>query len=47
MSDLLYSIHEAIALPTWAEVLALVFVALSPLVVTKWRKGTAWHKADK
>jgi hypothetical protein len=31
-----------IALPLWAMVLAVVFVALSPLVVKKWR-GPHWH----
>jgi hypothetical protein len=48
MTDLLHSIREAIALPLWAQLLALVFVALSPLVIKKWRKGGAnWHKSEK
>jgi hypothetical protein len=47
MTDFLHSIHEAIALPLWAQIVALVFVALSPLVVIKWRKGATWHKADE
>lgn len=27
--------------------LALVFIALAPLIVTKERKGATWHKAEK
>jgi hypothetical protein len=38
---------NAISLPRRARILALAFVALSPLVVKKWRKNTAWHKADE
>jgi len=47
MVDLLHNIHEAIALPLWAKVLALAFVALSPIVVIRWRRGSTWHRSDK
>jgi hypothetical protein len=47
VTDLLHSIHEAIALPLWAEILALAVVALSPLVVAKWRRGSTWHRSGK
>jgi hypothetical protein len=47
MTDWLHNIHEAIALPLWAEVMALVVVALSPMVVLKWRRGSTWHRSDK
>jgi hypothetical protein len=38
MTELLDSIREATTLPLWADLLALVFVALSPLVIKKWWK---------
>jgi hypothetical protein len=31
----------------WDEILALVIVALSPMVVLKWRRGSTWHRSDK
>jgi hypothetical protein len=31
----------------WYEILALVLVALSPMVVLKWRRGSTWHRSDK
>lgn len=31
----------------WDEILALVIVALSPMVVVKWRRGSTWHGSDK
>jgi hypothetical protein len=31
----------------WEIVLALVIVGLSPMVVVKWRRGSAWHRSDK
>jgi hypothetical protein len=31
----------------WDAVLALVVVALSPVVVLKWRRGSTWHRSDK
>jgi hypothetical protein len=31
----------------WEEILALAIVALSPMVVLKWRRGSAWHRSDK
>jgi hypothetical protein len=31
----------------WDAVLALVIVALSPMVVLKWRRGSHWHRSDK
>jgi hypothetical protein len=47
MVDLLHNIHEAIALPLWAEALAFVLIALSPMVVVRWRRGSTWHRSDK
>ena len=48
VSDVLHSIREAISLPLWAQLLALVFVAVSPLVVLKWRgKSGNWYKSDR
>jgi hypothetical protein len=47
MTDFLHSIRLAIAQPFWVQILALVFVALSPLVVKKWRRKMTWHKADE
>jgi hypothetical protein len=38
MTELLDAIREATTLPLWADLLALVFVALSPLVIKKWWK---------
>ena len=47
MVDLLHNIHEAIALPLWVEIMALALVALSPMVVVRWRMGSTWHRSDK
>ena len=47
MIDLLHNVQEALALPLWAELLALAIVALSPLVVLKWRRGSDWHRSGK
>jgi hypothetical protein len=46
-ADVLHSIHEAISLPLWAQILALVVVAFSPLAVVKWRKKGTWHRSEK
>ena len=47
MVDLLHNIHEASALPLWVEIMALALVALSPMVVVRWRMGSTWHRSDK
>ena len=47
MIDLLHNVRQALALPLWAEILALAIVALSPLVVVKWRRGSDWHRSGK
>jgi hypothetical protein len=47
MVDLLHNIHEAIALPLWVKIMALALVALSPMVVVRWRRGSSWHGSDK
>jgi len=47
MANLLHNIHEAIALPLWVEIVALALVALSPIVVVRWRRGSTWHRSDK
>lgn len=47
MNDFLHAAREAMELPLWAEILALAFVALSPLVVVKWRRGKTWHRPDR
>jgi hypothetical protein len=47
VTDFLHAAREAVELPLWAEILALVFVGLSPLVVVKWRRGKTWHRSDR
>jgi hypothetical protein len=47
MADLLHNFRDAIALPLWVEIMALALVALSPMVVLKWRRGSNWHRSDK
>jgi hypothetical protein len=47
VTDFLHAFHEAIELPLWAEILALALIALSPLVVVKWRRGKTWHRSDR
>jgi hypothetical protein len=47
VTDFLHAVREAIELPLWAEILALAFVALSPLVVVGWRRGKTWHRSDR
>jgi hypothetical protein len=47
VNDFLHAAREALDLPLWAEILALVFVAISPLVVVKWRRGKTWHRSDR
>jgi hypothetical protein len=31
----------------WDAVLALALVALSPMVLVRWRRGSTWHRSDK
>jgi hypothetical protein len=45
--DLLHNVHQVLDLPLWAKILALAVVALSPLVVAKWRRGSGWHRSGK
>jgi hypothetical protein len=47
VTDFLHAAREAIELPWWAEILALAFIALSPLVVVKWRRGKTWYRSDR
>jgi hypothetical protein len=47
MSDVLHSLHEAISLPLWAQLVAIVIVACSPLVLLKWRRKSTWHNSHK
>lgn len=47
MIDMLHNVREALALPLWAEILALALVALSPLVVIKWRRRSDWHRSGE
>jgi hypothetical protein len=47
VTDFLHAVREATELPLWAEILALAFIALSPLVVVKWRRGKTWHRSDR
>jgi hypothetical protein len=47
VTDFLHAIRSSIELPLWAEILALAFVAVSPLVVVKWRKAKTWHRSDR
>lgn len=47
MTEFLHAAREAIELPLWTEILALAFVALSPLVVVKWRRGKTWHRSGR
>lgn len=47
MSDIIHSLREAITLPWWAIVMALLFVLVSPLMIQQWRRNTDhWHKSD-
>ncbi|MGY2935976.1 hypothetical protein ACVWZ6_005578 [Bradyrhizobium sp. GM6.1] len=46
MEDVIHSIREAITLPWWAIVLALVFCLVSPLMIRQWRRNPEhWHKS--
>jgi hypothetical protein len=47
VTDFLHAAREAVELPLWAEILALAFIALSPLVVVKWRWRKIWHGSDR
>jgi hypothetical protein len=47
VTNFLHAAREALELPVWAEILALLFIALSPLVVVKWRRGKSWHRSDR
>jgi hypothetical protein len=47
MADLLHNIREAMDLPLWVKIMALALVALSPMVVVRWRRGSTSHRSDK
>jgi hypothetical protein len=44
MTETLLSIHDTIGLPWWGVLIAALFVALSPLVIKKWRRSADWHR---
>jgi hypothetical protein len=47
MTDFLHAVRSSIELPLWADIVALALVAVSPLVVIKWRKAKTWHRSDR